>query len=90
MTILFYIILGLIAGAIAKLILPGKQGGGIIATIVLGVLGALLGGLLGNLIFQGKFSLALEGNWFISLITAIVGSLILLLIYGFITKRKAA
>lgn len=89
MTILFYIILGLIAGAIAKLILPGKQGGGIIATIVLGVIGALLGGLLGNLIFSGEFSVALKGNWFISLITAVVGSIIVLLIYGAITKRKA-
>ncbi len=90
MTILFYLVLGLIAGALAKLILPGKQGGGIIATLVLGVLGALVGGLLGNLIFQGEFSLELSGSWFWSLITAVVGSLILLLIYGAVTGRRKA
>ena len=39
-----YLILGLIAGAIAKAILPGKQGGGFIATLILGVIGAMLGG----------------------------------------------
>ncbi|NEQ24790.1 MAG: GlsB/YeaQ/YmgE family stress response membrane protein, partial [Microcoleus sp. SIO2G3] len=43
-----WIVLGLIAGALAKLIYPGDQGGGIIATIVLGILGALLGGWIGN------------------------------------------
>lgn len=90
MTILFYLVLGLIAGALAKLILPGKQGGGILATLVLGVIGALLGGLLGNLIFQGEFSVALNGNWFWSLITAVVGSLIVLLIYGAVTGRRKA
>lgn len=90
MTILFYIILGLVAGAIAKLIMPGKQGGGIIVTIILGIVGALLGGLLGNLIFAGKFSVALEGNWFWSLVTAVVGSLIVLAIYGAVQRRGAA
>jgi len=90
MTILFYIILGLIAGAVAKLLLPGKQGGGIIATIVLGIVGALVGGLLGNLIIHGKFSVELDGNWFWSLITAVVGSIIVLLIYGAVRGRSAA
>ena len=46
MGIFSWIILGLIAGALAKLILPGKQGGGIIVTIILGVVGAFLGGLV--------------------------------------------
>lgn len=90
MTILFYIILGLIAGALAKLILPGKQGGGIIATIVLGIIGALLGGLLGNLITGKGFDFSLQSNWFVSLITAVVGALIVLVIYGFIKKRTSA
>lgn len=90
MTIIFYIILGLIAGAIAKLVLPGRQGGGIIATIVLGIIGALVGGLLGNLIIHGTFSLALSGSWFWSLVTAVVGSIIVLLIYGLIRRRSSA
>ncbi|GAB2984576.1 GlsB/YeaQ/YmgE family stress response membrane protein [Frigoribacterium salinisoli] len=85
MGFLAFILLGLIAGAIAKLILPGKQGGGWIATLVLGVIGALLGGWLGGLIFdvgyEGFFSIQ---SWII----AIVGALIVLVIWGFITKRS--
>ncbi|MVA76380.1 GlsB/YeaQ/YmgE family stress response membrane protein [Auraticoccus sp. F435] len=88
MTILFYVIIGLIAGAIAKAIMPGKQGGGIIATIILGVVGALVGGLIGNLISGNGFDFSLQGNWFISLIIAILGSLLVLFIYGAVTKRR--
>ncbi|GHG46663.1 hypothetical protein GCM10012320_12830 [Sinomonas cellulolyticus] len=87
MGIIGWIILGLIAGAIAKAILPGRQGGGWIATLVLGVVGALLGGFLSSLIFgsnsiNGFFNI---GTW----ITAIIGALIVLVIWGLITKRRA-
>ena len=51
MSFLGFLLLGLIAGAIAKLILPGKQGGGWLITLVLGVVGALLGGWLGSVLF---------------------------------------
>ncbi len=51
-----YLILGLIAGAIAKAILPGRQGGGWIATLVLGVIGAVVGGWLGGLIFGARWT----------------------------------
>jgi uncharacterized membrane protein YeaQ/YmgE (transglycosylase-associated protein family) len=81
-----FLLLGLIAGAIAKLILPGRQGGGWIITLVLGVVGALLGGWLGGLIFgvnlQGFFDP-------ISWLLAIGGSIIVLLIYGLIVGRRA-
>jgi uncharacterized membrane protein YeaQ/YmgE (transglycosylase-associated protein family) len=87
MSWLAFIILGLIAGAIARLILPGKQRGGIILTLVLGVLGALLGGWLAGLIFhigyEGFFNLQ---SWII----AIVGAIIVLLIYGAIFGRRRA
>lgn len=79
-----FLLLGLIAGAIAKLILPGKQGGGWIATLVIGVIGAMLGGWLGSLLFGvdlgSFFSLS---TWLL----AIGGSLIVLVIYGFIVSR---
>ncbi|GAA0037471.1 GlsB/YeaQ/YmgE family stress response membrane protein [Brevibacterium metallidurans] len=82
-----YLILGLIAGAIAKAILPGRQGGGWIATLVLGVIGAVVGGWLGGLIFGAQmdafFSLS---TW----LCAIGGSLIVLLIWGLITGRSRA
>ncbi|MDR2293800.1 MAG: GlsB/YeaQ/YmgE family stress response membrane protein [Microbacterium sp.] len=79
-----FLILGLIAGAIAKLILPGKQGGGWFVTLLLGVVGAMLGGWLGGLLFnvdlQGFFSLS---TWLL----AIGGSILVLLIYGLIVGR---
>ncbi|WP_144783590.1 MULTISPECIES: GlsB/YeaQ/YmgE family stress response membrane protein [Microbacterium] len=82
-----FLLLGLIAGAIAKLILPGKQGGGWLITLVLGVVGALLGGFLGTAIFGvdlgGFFELR---TWLL----AIGGSVIVLLIYGLIVGRRTA
>lgn len=81
-----FLLLGLIAGAIAKLILPGKQGGGWFITLLLGVVGAMLGGWLGGLIFnvnlQGFFNLA---TWLL----AIGGSVLVLLVYGLIAGRRA-
>jgi len=80
-----FLILGLIAGAIAKAILPGRQGGGWIVTLILGVVGAFLGCWLGGVLFnaplQDFFSLQ---TWLL----AIVGSLIVLLIYGAVTRRS--
>ncbi|WP_341394662.1 GlsB/YeaQ/YmgE family stress response membrane protein [Arthrobacter sp. G119Y2] len=80
-----FLILGLIAGAIAKAILPGRQGGGWIATLVLGVIGALLGGWIGGALFGADI------NEFFSIETwlvAILGSLVVLVIYGFVTRKS--
>ena len=60
MSFLAFLILGLIAGAIAKLILPGRQGGGWFITLLLGVLGALLGGWLGS-VTRGVLGAARHG-----------------------------
>ena len=83
MGIIGWIVLGLLAGAIAKLILPGRQGGGWIVTLVLGVVGALLGGFLGSVLFnaplQDFFSIQ---TWLL----AIGGAIIVLLIYGLVTR----
>jgi len=80
-----FIILGLIAGAIAKLILPGKQGGGWFATLVLGVIGALIGGWLAGLIF----GIGYDEFWSIqSWLIAIVGALVVLVVWGFLTKGR--
>ena len=86
MGFLGFLLLGLIAGAIAKAILPGRQGGGIFITLLLGVVGALLGGWIGSMLFNTNI------NEFFSLSTwllAIGGSIIVLLVYGMITKRSA-
>lgn len=80
-----FLLLGLLAGAIAKLILPGRQGGGWLITLLLGVIGALLGGWIGGVLFhtglQDFFSLT---TWLL----AIGGSIIVLLIYGLLTGRR--
>ena len=83
MSIIGWIVLGLIAGAIAKAILPGRQGGGWIATLVLGVVGALLGGFIGSAVF----GIGLEGFFSIQTwLLAIGGAIVVLLIYGLITR----
>lgn len=84
MGIIGWIVLGLLAGAIAKAILPGEQGGGWLVTLILGVVGALLGGFLGSALFNAPledfFSIQ---TWLL----AIGGSIIVLLIWGFISRR---
>ncbi len=85
MGFLAFLLLGLIAGAIAKAILPGNQGGGWIATLLLGVVGAFLGGWLGSVIF----GVGLEEFWSIQTwLLAIGGAIIVLVIYGLIVGRS--
>jgi len=83
MGIISWIILGLVAGAIAKLILPGKQGGGWIITIILGIVGALLGGFLGSALFSIELG---DLGDFRTWVLSIAGAIIVLLIYGFATR----
>ncbi|MBT2524509.1 GlsB/YeaQ/YmgE family stress response membrane protein [Streptomyces flavidovirens] len=87
MGIIAWILIGLLAGLIAKALLPGKDPGGIIVTMLIGVAGGLLGGWLGKVIFgvdsiDGFFDLS---TW----IAAIVGSLILLVLYRLVTGGRS-
>ncbi len=78
-----WIIVGLIAGALGKLIMPGRDPGGIIVTILLGMAGALVGGF----ITQGL--LGFRGGGFIStIIVATIGAIILLALYRLIAGRR--
>lgn len=86
MGILAWIVLGLVAGALAKLVMPGDQGGGIIMTMVLGIIGALVGGFLGSSLFGiGD----VEGLDLRSIGIAVVGSLVVLFAYGMLTNNRA-
>ena len=82
MSLIWMLIIGLIAGAIAKLIMPGKDPGGIIVTMLLGVAGAFVGGFL----FR---ALGIGGEGPAGLIGAIIGALILLAIYRMVVGRKS-
>lgn len=85
MGFLGFLLLGLIAGAIAKAILPGRQGGGWLLTLVLGVVGAVLGGWIGSLIFGGGLGDFFDlRTWLLS----ILGAVIVLLIFGVVTRRS--
>lgn len=83
MGIFVWIIIGLLAGLIARAIMPGEQPGGVIVTMLLGIGGGLLGGWLGSAIV-GK---GLTGFSFWSLLLAVVGAIILLFIYQLIAGR---
>ncbi len=86
MGIIAFIILGLLAGMIAKAIMPGSDPGGFIVTTIIGVVGALLGGFLAALLFGAH---PLDEFFDISTwLTAIVGSIILLALYRVIANRN--
>jgi len=84
MGILTWIILGLIAGALAKLIMPGDQSNNWFTTILLGIVGAVLGGFIASSLGWGT----VDGFNFRSLLVAIGGSLLLLWIYALIAKPR--
>lgn len=85
MGILAWIVLGLVAGALAKFIMPGQQGGGIILTIVLGVVGAIVGGFVGTRVFGfGDIS----GFDLRSIAIAVGGALVVLFVYGFVARNR--
>lgn len=78
MGILSWIILGLIAGALAKWLMPGKDGGGWLMTMALGIAGAFVGGYLGTLLNLGG---SVDGVNIGSIVTATVGAFLLLFVY---------
>ena len=75
MSIIGWIVFGLIVGAVAKLLMPGRDPGGIIVTIPLGIVGALIGGFLGRLL--GWYG---EGDP-VGFIMAVIGAMLVLVIY---------
>jgi uncharacterized membrane protein YeaQ/YmgE (transglycosylase-associated protein family) len=83
MGFLWTLIIGLVVGAIAKLIMPGRDPGGIIVTMLIGVAGALLAGFLGRA--MGWYSDPGEGP---GIIASIIGAIILLFLYRLISGRR--
>jgi len=85
MGIIGWIVLGLLAGAIAKAILPGDDPGGILVTMLIGIAGAIVGGFIASALGIGELDEFFDiGTWII----AILGSLLLLVAYRAIASRK--
>jgi uncharacterized membrane protein YeaQ/YmgE (transglycosylase-associated protein family) len=84
MDILLMIIFGLIVGAIAKMLMPGRDPGGIVVTILIGVVGSLVGGFLFNAIGLGG------GDRYAGLIGSVIGAVILLFIYRLVVCGRSA
>lgn len=82
MGILTWILFGLVIGVIAKLLVPGRDPGGFIVTILLGIAGALVGGFIGRA--MGFYGQGQSAGWLMS----ILGAIILLALYRMMTRRR--
>ncbi len=88
MNIIAWIILGLLAGVIAKAIVPGYQGGGWLSTMFLGVIGAFIGGTLHTLIQTGTLQLSAPGLNIPGVFVAVLGAIIAILLYSWLSRRN--
>lgn len=70
--------------------MPGRQGGGWVATMILGIIGSFVGGLIGSLIFDGRLDFSGPNFSIGGIITSIIGALIVLAIYGWMQGRNRA
>jgi uncharacterized membrane protein YeaQ/YmgE (transglycosylase-associated protein family) len=84
MSIIAWIVLGLIAGAIAKMLMPGRDPGGFFITIIIGIVGAVIGGFIGSSLGVGDVT----GLNLWSIVLAVVGAMVLLVIYRMVTNRR--
>lgn len=82
MAILSWIIFGLVVGIIAKLLMPGRDPGGFIITMLLGIAGALIGGFIGRA--MGFYGQGQSAGWLMS----ILGAIILLALYRMLVRRR--
>jgi uncharacterized membrane protein YeaQ/YmgE (transglycosylase-associated protein family) len=87
MNLIAWTILGLLSGAIAKAIYPGGQGGGILSTIVLGVIGAFLGGSLYSLFSTGTLQLTATSLSIPGLGIAVLGSIVAIFLWGLMARN---
>lgn len=76
MALIVWLLVGLIAGAVARLLVPGRDPMGLLGTLLLGLAGSLVGGFLGNLFFGGTLEFTAAG-----LVGSIIGAIVVLLVY---------
>ena len=89
MNLIAWIILGLIAGAIAKAIYPGNQGGGILGTMILGIVAAFIGGSLYTFLTTGAIQLTAATLNLGGILLAVLGAIVAIFLWGLVTRRAA-
>lgn len=85
MSLILFLVFGLVVGLVARFVMPGRQSMGLVATMLLGVAGSFVGGMIGSLFFGGNF-LDLHTS---GLIGSVVGALLVMFIVGFGSRRGA-
>ena len=84
--IITWIILGFIAGAIAKVILPGRQGGGIFMTTLLGIIGAFVGGTLMHFLQTGSLAIVGSALTFAGVAVAVLGAILFIFLWSLVAR----
>lgn len=88
-SLLVWLLLGFLAGYLAKLIMPGSDGGGVIMTIILGIVGAVVGGFIGTVVgYPMVSSFDNIGNSLPSFLSSIIGAIVVLALYRMATGRR--
>ena len=87
-SLIIWIVLGFVAGYLAKLILPGPDGGGFILTTILGIIGAVVGGFIGRNFFGNGANINDNDFSIMGLVFAVIGAIIVLAIYRLATGRS--
>jgi uncharacterized membrane protein YeaQ/YmgE (transglycosylase-associated protein family) len=87
MNIIAWVILGILAGAIGKAIYPGSQGGGILGTMLLGIVGAFIGGSLMTFFSTGTLQLTAASLSIPGVVVAVIGAIVAIFLWGLITRR---
>lgn len=89
-SLLIWLVLGFLAGYLAKFILPGRDGGGVIMTTILGILGAVVGGFIGKYFLGYPMISSFDniGNNIPSFISSIIGAIVVLAIFRLANGRK--
>ena len=87
MNLLSWIVLGLLAGAIAKFVIPGPDGGGIIGTLLLGIIGAFIGGSLATFFTTGHLALTATTLSIPGIVLAVVGAIVAVFLWRLVTRK---
>ncbi len=88
MNIIAWVVLGILAGAIAKAIYPGAQGGGFLTTMILGIVGAFVGGSLFTLVQTGTLQLTSAGLSIPGVFVAVLGAMIAIYVWGLMNRSR--